>query len=381
MSRYDPAGTSYNPDVVGPKSAITYTWRTETPSWFAEQRTPAGGLYPAHQLALIGDRLLVAGGGLAAFDVETGEQLFATPGPYSSAPARAPASVYRTETLVVTGAAGAVGLNGGGGVSVPLAGQVGSERWTVDTDGDRNYAAPVTADGTAYAPLPADDRLVAVDTTSGAVEWSQTITDPEPPSGRDREQVAPAYYRPAVRNGTVFAASRYGTVSAYDADTGRLEWQRQIRGPSLDADTGEFVGFADPVATEAGLFLTTDTEWLLLDPDDGAVRWRRSHGEGSGQPAVADGVAYHPGNETFQAIDLATNDRLWAEERWVPGQIVVADGTLYATGTQEVFAFDAETGDELFHYDVGVVESAPIVGEGRVYVATGSEIIAVVGEQ
>lgn len=106
MTRYDAAGTGYNPDAIGSKRAARVKWRSEP------ERFSGGVASPI----LLGDTLYATGQGLTALDSATGATRFSHEGSYQSSPARADAEAYETDTLAVTAPTGVYGLNAGGGI-------------------------------------------------------------------------------------------------------------------------------------------------------------------------------------------------------------------------------------------------------------------------
>lgn len=366
MAQYDPAGTSYNPHVAGPKSDVEVVWETETPSWFTVVNRSI------HPPILIGDRLVHADGGLAAYDAETGKRQFAMSGPYETPLARAPASAYRTDTLVVGGDNGIIGLNGGGGLSVPFGGQVGTDRWRIG-DG-RSRATPVVADGSVFMVLRDQERLARLDPNSGATEWTQPVR--VPPTIDSGPLLAPNKIpRPAVRDGVVYV-DRYTTTAAYDAETGEQRWQQLV-----DVSSGTY----GPTATTEGL-LVSSVEMVLLGPGDGSVTQLDSASK-VGPPAVADGTAFWKDIVGVRAVDLVTG-----ETQWVNGDVpiqyarsrgppAVADGVVYVSTGGAVVGLDAATGEILFEHTIGDTLSPPIVSEGRLYVIAPERVIALGGEQ
>ncbi|MFI0978495.1 serine/threonine-protein kinase [Streptomyces sp. NPDC021093] len=109
--------------------------------------------------------------------------------------------------------------------------------------------------------------------------------------------------RPVLRHGTVYFVHHWGTVSAYDARTGSLRWQREAGVRGLGVPATDRTGDA--------LFLPSlSGQVLALDSRTGKEIWRSAHR--STPPA-----AYHDTT------------------------VLRADGSLIVTGTSgEVFSFD-----------------------------------------
>ncbi|MDG5819169.1 PQQ-binding-like beta-propeller repeat protein [Natronococcus sp. A-GB7] len=365
MARYDPAGTGHNPDAAGPKDGAEVAWQQDTES-------------PMHGLTapiLLGETLYGVGRqSLVAFDRESGEIRFARDGQYWSTPARASAKAYRSNTLAVSSREGVHGLNAGGGYEL-FGRSIGTERWHAPGEESRRWSgsaprepSPVTADGTVYAIDPGSDRVVAVDASSGRLEWERTIGDPRS-SGTNR---------PVVSEGTVYVSSRPGDLVALDADTGERRWSER---PDPHANSGlNYRNFRPPTITDDGLLVPDREGVALFDPADGTLRWEYVHDGNAtdGSAAVADGTAFvTDGEESLHAIDLESGEREWTADYRPDVEPVVADGVVYlGYRYAELVAIDADTGERRFAYDDSVYFAQPIVGDGVVYVLTDEGLLA-----
>lgn len=363
MSRHDPAGTGTHPTASGPKDDIEVMW-TYTSSTSSGQPLPPilldGTLYATH-------------GGLVALDSVTGTVQFERGGEYRSTPASAQASIYTTDTLAVTGGTGIVGLNAGGGISIPGVDlSVGVQRWTGPRAGDGGLFGQPTAvdavavDGTVYTAPPGADAIVALDANSGAVNWRQTP--------REDETGSVEFNRPAVYNGRVFVTNWPYQVTAYDAESGTQRWQRELDEQLVLA----------PVATDDGLVVQTRSSVSLLDRADGATLWNRALDANvtAGAPAVADGRIFLADNQgAMHALDLASGASLWSVPFSGETTPVVADGVVYAVEARNtLLAVGAESGQQQFTYEPEDYPiSTPIVGEGALYLPTYGGVLALEG--
>ncbi|WP_255168856.1 PQQ-binding-like beta-propeller repeat protein [Natrononativus amylolyticus] len=365
MTRYDPAGTGYNPDASGPKDGVEVAWLRDTES-------------PMHGLTapiLVGETLYGVGRqDLVAFDRDTGEIRFTREGQYWSSPARADATAYRSDTLAVSSYEGVYGLSAGGGYEL-LGRSVGTERWHAPGEDTGNWSgsparepSPVAADGTVYATVPDTDRVVAIDASSGRVRWERTVGS----------ALSSGVHRPAVRDGTVYASAYSGDVAAIDAETGERRWS--VAPELVEGDHRRYREFHPPTATAEGLVVPHRIGVSLLEPTDGSVRWEYTHGGNAtdGSAAVADGTVFvTDGDGSLHAIDLESGDRAWTADYGPDTDPVVADGVVYL-GYQygELAAIDAETGERRFTYEGSIYFSQPIVGDGVLYVLDGEGLLA-----
>ncbi len=363
MARYDPAGTGFTPDGSGPTDDVSVAW----------ERSFDRFEYGTHAPILVGDRLSVIGRDVVlTLDRETGETLFSRNGAYRSAAATVEASAYRTATLAVAGSRGIYGLNAGGGYEL-FGRSVGLERWHAPGEapprehGAHDAQPPVAVDGTVYAIVPETDRVAAFDANSGRVRWERTIGDPR----------STGSHRPAVRDGTVYVSSVAGNVEAFDAETGEQYWSVRIE----HSNDGRFRDLLAPTATAAGVVVPSRSAVTLLDPQDGDVVWEYEHDGNAtgGSAAVADGAAFvTDGNGSLRTIDVATGEQRWATEYAPQVQPVVADGVVYLgyRSLGELVAIDAESGQRRWTYESGPGFSQPIVGDGVLYAVGHDRVLA-----
>lgn len=362
MPRYDPAGTGANPDATGPREDPTIRWERDLRDLQGPMPAPP---------TLYGDAVFVVGrSSLYALEREDGRIRFERTGySYLSSPTVASADAYRSPTLAVRGNEGVLGLSASGGYA--LAGRgIGLERWygPGEEPPTRTFAnpvppSPVAADGTVYAALPDLDRLVAVDASSGRLEWSYEpdLVWPGEPN------------RPAVRDGTVYATFRPDVVAAIDAGTGDVHWEIELE-PAEPEDEHDYRELVAPTATEAGLVVPSRRAVSLLDPADGSRIWEYEHGGRvtDGSVAVADGTVFAPdGRDDLHAIDLETGQEVWTTEYGLDAHPVVAGDVIYLTYSwlDDLIAVDVENGERLWEREIGAGPSQPIVGDGVLYFA------------
>ncbi|WP_408957376.1 PQQ-binding-like beta-propeller repeat protein [Natrinema sp. 74] len=360
MARYDAAGTSYNPDASGPTDDPQIEWEGEL------EQTGGFELDPP----VVVDETVYAGNEtLVAFDAATGDVRFSYGnhgGVYRSSPARASASIYRTETLVITSPDGVVGLNAGGGLCL-FGHRFGDERWQRPSEtaelsvfGPSKTPPPVAVDGTVYSVVPNTSGIVALEGDNGDERWR---TDIEHDS---RSGVT--LTRPAVRDGTVFATGWPSQVRAIDAETGDVLWR----------DDHDDATILPPTATELGVVVPTRSG-VTLYGTDGDVRWTRTL-DGNmtdGAAAVADGrVFVINGKTSLHALDLETGDDDWSVPFNHEATPIVADGIVYVTNGVELIAFDAETGEQRFTYEAEWYLSPPAIGDGVLYIVDGDRVLA-----
>ena len=194
----------------------------------------------------------------------------------------------------------------------------GEVRWTHDGGVPaltvRGTGSPVIASGVAITGFD-KGRIAAVRSATGELVWEGLVADPR---GRSElERLADVDTEAVIAGGVVYAASYERAVAAFDAETGRPLWRRNIAsrtGLAADADlvyvadTGGSVQALDRVSgagvwTEASLagrapawpvvhgayVAVTDIEgyvhWLRREDGRPAARTRSSEGRLAGPPA------------------------------------------------------------------------------------------------
>ena len=357
MARYDAAGTGHSPDASGPKDGVQVAWERELDSSFIGVTPPI----------LLEGTLYAVGRAIVALEAETGEVRFVHEGPYRSSPARADASIYRTDTLAVSSPAGVAGLNAGGGIGLGPFGRIGVDRWHGPGEqpgrsplGPPDSPPPVAVDDAIYAAVPGTNDLVALEANDGTERW------------RVSHGAGTGLYRPAVRDGTVYAVGYARELGAYDAETGENRWLEAV-----DDLTPHPPAVSEDAVVVAGRHSVT-----CVEADDGSVRWSYDHDGNAHQDAaaaVADGRVFAvDGVGSLHAIDLETGEADWTAPFGGVASPVVADGVVYLTrgSIRPVSAFDAETGEKRWEYVAQPFTSQPIVGDGRLYLVSNRRVIA-----
>lgn len=280
------------------------------------------------------------------------------------------------------------------------------ERWSRNLGGaisfaliaDRRVFVTVVEapDGDASSAITQGSSLYALDRATGGVLWSRRI-------GAHRFGWSSA----ALDGARVFVNTGDGLVLAFDADTGRTLWARQL--PRTNSKTA-------PVAAD-GLVYTGGSQSggavYALDQADGSLMWQQETGSGEGSSPALDGAnlyASYPCPGTF-GMDRLTGYAQWWDKTFCTGGSpgltpVIHRERLYArqagdsdkvfdrsTGKQvgsfrsdrpPVFAGDVglfladgtlrardiERGQDLWSAGNGELESAPIVVGQHVYVTS-----------
>jgi len=199
-------------------------------------------------------------------------------------------------------------------------------------------------------------------TTSGPVTTTghdtPTPTDPATPSGEGLEwwvdRGAPVTATPAVADGTVYAGTEDGTVSAHASDTGETTWEHEADEQIQELTVGEGHVLAVSGTTE----LSAGQKLYALDAATGDERWTFSPtGWWLDLLAVHEGRVYvgteddvvGERNETLYAVGLEAGEPAWEATIGDPREAVFDDETLYLSTTDRVDAFATDDGTERWH--------------------------------
>jgi outer membrane protein assembly factor BamB len=241
-----------------------------------------------------------------------------------------------------------------------------------------------------------DSGVYAVDAATGELEWEQTVA-------------GYAGAGPTVAGGRVYLGTDEGRVAAFDAADGTEQWTVERREPfdspavvdgtvyvvgdrvyALDAESGDVV-WAQAVAGDPegaipavgdGSLYTRGGEGRIvaLETSDGSERWEFTReGRTFRTPAVVDGRVYvgEAGQEqaevSLRVLDAGTGELDWAfATREFASAPAVGDGSAYiATGTDEVVGLDAAGGAEQWRFGDGERVIGPSLFGNTVYVSTG----------
>lgn len=233
--------------------------------------------------------------GTLAFDPEDGAVLWRSDAGSHHGASASPIAVDDTAFVV------------GSGVTA-LDAETGEERWTARLDYSAQGVA--VADRVYVGAANNGEGAVAALTRDGDEWWATT-------------EVGEVYTAPAVADGTVFAVSKTGTLTALAANDGSVRWQASVASgvyePPAVADGRVFVAAGNGRRATA------------LDAETGERLWQFETGVSQGAPtAVGDRVLVSGANTGVYALDGETGDRVryWPVEN-VGSQVAVAGGRLY----------------------------------------------------
>lgn len=263
--------------------------------------------------------------------------------------------------------AGQVFVVDGDGLLTAFNAATGAISWSVQLPGQYSFSsAPTAVDGVVYAGGAGEGgTLYAVDETSGALRWSQSVENGDTSS-------------PAVDATNVYVTYP-GQYYAFNRSTGAPAW--------WDQGSIEGGGGWTPVVADGHVFARdTDTSSKILSAATGAVQGPLGS---TTAPAVANGVAYELDGATLQAVpDDGLGATAWSfsgDGQLDTAPIVTGTTVWVGSSSGNLYALDGSTGQALWSTNVGAPINGPndysgplrglAVGQGNILVPAGSTLI------
>jgi outer membrane protein assembly factor BamB len=163
----------------------------------------------------------------------------------------------------------------------------GSKVWSMDVGGAVVYSPLLDEEGVLYVVTLADE-LIAVQASNHRELWRAETS----------EEV---WGTPVLKDGKLFLGDLSGTIYAFDASTGGLEWK---------LDAGGAVAGSGGITPEGLVFATEEGDVLMVS-FDGVKQWTRNvEGKIYGAPAVGNSriiVAVTGGDDLLVAFDFNGN--------------------------------------------------------------------------
>ncbi|NOD77380.1 MULTISPECIES: PQQ-like beta-propeller repeat protein [unclassified Ruegeria] len=248
-----------------------------------------------------------------------------------------------------------------------------------DSRKQRITAEPVVAGGLIYT-LDAGAIVSAV-TPQGQVAWE---TDLIPSSDGDSDATGGGM---AYADGVLYVSSGYGRLTALDAKTGAVRWQKRLQA----------TGSGAPLVNDGLLYLVAgdETGWTIATKD-GRIAWQiestPSVGNVLGAPApvIASDLAVF----AFGSGDVAATFRRGGIRRWnasvaggrrgraaaqivdVTGGPMVSGDTIYiGNHSGRTVAFDVATGERRWTADEGAVDAVWPAGNSIFLISDRSQLV------
>lgn len=202
--------------------------------------------------------------------------------------------------------------------------------------GNSGFTSDVLLEGDRIVGVTVDERVVGLSAASGAEQWSFPIE-----ARRRRVGISAA-----LTNGRVFFGSSNGAVYAIDARRGAQLWKRQLDAPTstaiaisrdaivvgtegkklyrLRASDGRVLGTLQldvvpedtPETSTRGIYLTSEKEVMLVDPNVTRILWRAKSKSKwtSPRPRLWRAwVVVGDRDGTVYALDEATGTVAWSQ--------------------------------------------------------------------
>ncbi|QBD74736.1 hypothetical protein EPA93_01505 [Ktedonosporobacter rubrisoli] len=210
------------------------------------------------------------------------------------------------------------------------------------------------SDGQAY-----QSHLIALNAETGKELWNISFKSL---AMRDERGDGPydmgVITVPAVSDGQVFVLNRSGTVFAFDAKTGKANWNYQSGASAL-------------------------VKQYYIDPLSGKRKFSGATIYDGGSPVVSNGVLYGALHNTYFALNAKTGKRIWSinlsDEQQIFTDLQLVDGVIYMASYKAsehhamalqsyVYAFRSKDGSQIWRYDTkSWVTVAPTVSDGQIY--------------
>jgi len=216
----------------------------------------------------------------------------------------------------------------------------------------------------------------------------------------------PGYSSPIVWNDSLFVTGgdrQSRDLFCYDAATGDLRWTAHadniLGSPAQPPRVTDDTGYAAPTPTTDGIrvyaiFATGD---VMAVDFAGQRVWARNLGPSDNPYGHASSLVVHRGRLLVQydhfgpsrliALDAATGDTLWEDERevgasWASPVLAVVGGRteVYLNAEPYVMAYDAETGERLWRNECmgGEVGPSPAFFDGLAFFTTDYATLAAI---
>lgn len=341
MGGYDAANTAANLDADGPQDDIGTAWQFEADGQFGTPPTVADGTIYAGGL----------NGDLSAVDAASGDEEWSL---NLGAEIRSPPTVVGG--LVIVGAYD--------GTVYAFDSSDGDQVWTFDTLGPVEGGPAVRYDDQGDPDLLIvgswDSNVYGIDVETGDEEWVYDGFDNGIEDG-----VAIAHDIDGM-DLAVVASDEGQEIQGIDAATGEPRWGNRgaVSTAPVVADRTVYVG-------------SRDQTMIAYDVESGDLESQfATDGEIVASPAVAVGHVYLPSrDEHLYALDAEGQEWTYDAGLRIIQSPAVGAGSVYVASVGELVALDRATGESRWAIDLGR-PSAPTVVDGRIYVTTGTTLLA-----
>lgn len=249
--------------------------------------------------------------------------------------------------------------------------ETGELKWKFQA-ADRITSSAAVWDGSVYF-TSVEGMLYSLSTKDGAEAWRYPFKE----FFADEWDVYAS--SPTIVDGVIYFGDGNTRVHAVDAKTGQAKWVAELM--KLKPESGITIAVhTSPTVVDGTVYIgNAFGDLFALSTETGEVIWKKPHGGTVAGSAVADGVLYYTGRDTYvRAVDAKTGDEKWnwhsKAGSWMTSAPAVAGGVVYTGSSDDrsAYAFDATTGAELWRTPLmGRAFSAPALTADTVFI--GSE--------
>jgi outer membrane protein assembly factor BamB len=224
-----------------------------------------------------------------------------------------------------------------------------TERWKVEIG--TGYATPLVVGDRVYqfSRIGDNETMTALDAASGKVLWQAGYPATFTMNPATKQHGPGPKSTPIFFNGRLYSIGMTGTVTAWDAASGKQVWQKVGTGPEMLYTTHAFSPMVDGGHVIFHVGGNDKGALTAFDLNTGAVRWSwTGDGPGYASPVVAtfEGVRQiiTPTQAKIVGVDASTGALLWERpmvHQFTSNSItpVVSGQTVIVAGTGPLFAF------------------------------------------
>lgn len=255
----------------------------------------------------------------------------------------------------------------------PVAGVTGSnvsQLWSTSTDDKGDFMigapSPALANSTLYA-ISVHGDLLAFNATTGKEQWNASIF----------------VYRssPAVTNGSVYVGSYNGNVYALNAVTGKILWTYPTGNP-IDS-SAVVANDTLYISSPAGTYMAPDETLYALNGTTGEKIWSFPIGGSSvTSPAVENGTIFIGGDSgRVYALRADTGRILWSVsiDGAAGSSPMVKNGIIYISSTAGSFyALNETTGERVWKFTMDTSNRPALtISNNTVYISNRQTLYAI----
>jgi outer membrane protein assembly factor BamB len=224
-----------------------------------------------------------------------------------------------------------------------------TERWKVEIG--TGYATPLVVGDRVFefSRIGENETMTALDAASGKIIWQAGYPATFAMNPATKQHGPGPKSTPVFFNGRLYSIGMTGTVTAWDAASGKQVWQKAGTGPEMLYTTHAFSPVIDAGRVIFHVGGNDKGALTAFDVNTGAVVWSWSgDGPGYASPVVAtfDGVRQivTPTQTKIVGVDAATGALLWERpmvHQFTSNSItpIVSSQMVIVAGTGPLFAF------------------------------------------